>query len=67
MVFSPAANEILLVGGTVHSGPTASTVRINLSNQTYIWDSDLTTAHRSPKGLAEAGMAMVFGGSNNKL
>ncbi len=41
LLFSLKANEVLLMGGNMESGSLRSVIRINLAEQTYIWDSSM--------------------------
>lgn len=62
LVFSLKANEILVMGGNMESGPLKSVVRINLAEQTYLWDSSMKNERLLQKGVKFGEHIFVFGG-----
>ena len=40
----------MIIGGKTHSGPTKSVIRVDMLNQSYVWDSNLSSEYASVKG-----------------
>lgn len=62
LVFSLKSNEILLMGGNMESGPLKSVIKINLADQTYLWDSNMKNDRLLQKGVKFGESIFVFGG-----
>jgi hypothetical protein len=62
LIFSLKSNEILLMGGNMESGSLKSVVKINLAEQTYIWDSNMKNDRLLQKGVKFNESIFVFGG-----
>lgn len=61
MVFSQNPNEILIVGGKTHFYASKTVIRIDLKEQTYVWDSELGREYRYAKGMKVGEDLLVFG------
>lgn len=50
------------MGGNMQSGALKSIIKINLAQQTYIWDSDMKNERLLQKGVKYNDSIFVFGG-----
>jgi hypothetical protein len=50
------------MGGNMESGPLKSIIKINLADQTYIWDSNMKNDRLLQKGVKFNESIFVFGG-----
>jgi len=62
LIFSVKTNEILLMGGNTELGALKSVIRMNLAEQTYIWDSNTKNDRLLQKGVKYNDTIYVFGG-----
>jgi hypothetical protein len=57
----------MIIGGKTHSGPTKSVIKVDILNQSYVWDSNLNNEYQSVKGMRTRSEILVFGGSKNAM
>lgn len=62
LLFSLKSNEVLLMGGNMESGSLKSVIKINLAEQTYIWDSNMKNDRLLQKGVKFNESIFIFGG-----
>lgn len=58
-------NEIIIAGGKSYSGFTRSVIKINLVDQTYIWNEDLHYEYGSMKNGMSHDKIIIFGGAKD--
>jgi len=52
----------MIAGGKTYQGSTKSTIKIDLINKTYLWDSNLNYDYNSIKNLQTNQNMIIFGG-----
>lgn len=62
LLFSTRPNEVMIVGGNLENGSVKATIRINLEDQTYVFDSDMKRERVLQKGIQTDSDIIVFGG-----
>lgn len=67
LIFSQRPNEIIIVGGKACSGPTKSVIKVNMVNQTLLWDSSLNYEYQSVKGIKTKSNIIIFGGKKDSF
>lgn len=51
LVFSVKPNEVMIIGGNLECGSVKTTLRMNLEELTYIFDSDMKRERVLQKGI----------------
>jgi len=62
LLFSVKPNEILLMGGNMELGSLKSVIKINLADETYVWDSNMKNERLLQKGVKLKESIFIFGG-----
>jgi hypothetical protein len=55
----------MIAGGRSYSGFTKSVIKINLDEQTYIWNSDLHYDYKNMKSGMSHDKIIIFGGAKD--
>lgn len=57
----------MIIGGKTISGPTKSVIKIDLFNQSYVWDSNISNDYHVVKGAKTRFGMIIFGGAKNTM
>lgn len=67
LVFPNKNNEILIMGGNIQGGAVRSVIKVNIFEQTYVWDSDMDLPRSEQKGLKFKEQIFIFGENDEDM
>ena len=55
----------MIIGGMTYATCAKTVIKVDLKEQSYIWDSELLNEYKAPKGVASNHEIFIFGAENN--